>query len=750
LRRAYRIYAVGIVQGVGFRPYVKILADRLGLGGYVKNLGGGEVEIYLEGDKADEFLKALQKERPPAIALEELRVEPAEHLGLSEFRILASETAKKKPSMVPPDMAICDECLREVLETGGERRRGYLFNSCSFCGPRFAIIERLPYDRENTSWAAFPLCEDCAGEYNSPEVGGARRYFYQGISCRRDGPRVRLLDVKGGEIFVYDPVREAAKLIDGGHIVAVKGVGGYHVMALATEDSVVAELRRRKRRPQQPFAVMALDLGTARRLVYIDEEAARLLKSPQRPIVLLPKRGESPVSPLVSPGLDMEGVFLPYTALQYLLLSQTRDKFVIATSGNTHGEPMCHTLKCVLERLADVVDYVLEHDLGIVHRVDDSVVRFTEGEPVMLRRGRGYAPAWIRMRRRLRRPAVAFGGDLQTAGAVGVEDKAVLTQYIGDLDSFETYEYLDIELRWFATTYGIKEPALVCDLNPAYRSVKLCKEWAEELGAEVYQVQHHHAHALAAAADIGVDEPFVAVSIDGVGYGEDGQAWGGEVLFVEGAKYERTWHFTYVPMPGGDLAAHRPARMTISYLTACCRDEGLIWQMTRYLPGDAKEVELILKEVKTPRIYTSSIGRFLDSVSVLLGVAHERTYEGEPAMKLEAAARGGSLLEVNAEDQVELFAELVEHLKRGASTSDIAYTAQTMAGVLLGEKACETAESKGMRRILVSGGAAVNTYIIRGIKQKAEDCGVSVGLPKKIPPGDGGLALGQLYYLTYV
>jgi len=747
---AYRIYAVGVVQGVGFRPFVKVLADKLGVRGYVKNLGGGEVEIYVEGTRAGEFIKALLEQAPPAIVLEEVKIEEVKPLGFSEFKILTSETVKRRPSMIPPDIAICDECLREVLETGGERRLRYLFNSCSFCGPRFAVIKQLPYDRENTSWVSYPLCEDCVKEYNSPEVGGIRRYFYQGISCRRDGPKVRLLNARGVEIHTDDPVYKAASLIDAGHIVAVKGVGGYHIMALATEDSVVAELRKRKRRPQQPFAVMVLDIERATQLIYIDKKATELLKSPRRPIVLLPKREDSPVSPLVSPGLDMEGVFLPYTALQYLLLSQTRDKFLVATSGNTHGDPMCYTLRCVLDKLGNVVDYILDHDLVIVHRVDDSVVRFTDDEPVIIRRGRGYAPTWVRIRRILRRPAVAFGSDLQTAGGVGVEDKAVLTQYIGDLDSFETYDYLDKELRWFTTIYGIKEPILVCDLNLAYRSVRLCKEWAEELGAEILQVQHHHAHALATAADAKIDEPFVAIAIDGVGYGEDGQAWGGEVLFVEGSKYERMWHLKYVPMPGGDLAAYRPARMTISYLLTCCSDEELGWQMAKYLPGGAKEAELVIKEVKTPRVFTSSVGRFLDAVSALLGVAWERTYEGEPAMKLEAAARGGRLLEINAENQIELFAELVEHSRRGTERRDVAYTAQIAVGKLLGEKACQAVESKGSRRLLISGGAAVNTYIVRGIREAAEKCGLSAVLPKGVPPGDGGLALGQLYYITYI
>jgi hydrogenase maturation protein HypF len=740
--KAYRIYAVGVVQGVGFRPYVKLLADRVGVRGYVRNLGGGEVEIFVEGEGADAFVEALRRERPRAIVLEELLVEEARPMGHRAFEILKSEERSLALSNIPPDLAICDDCLAEVL-SGDERRRLYPFNSCSFCGPRFSVMRRLPYDRENTSWSAFPMCDKCREEYSNPRVGGLRRFFYQGISCRRDGPRTRLLGADGRDVAAEDPVAEAARLIDRGRIVAVKGIGGYHVFANARRDDVVAELRRRKRRPSQPFAVMALDLDVAKALVELDEKAAELLTSPQRPIVLLPKREDSPVSPLVSPGLDKEGVFLPYTALQYLLLSHTRGKFAIATSGNVHGEPMCTELSCVFSRLGKVVDYVLDHDLEIVHRVDDSVVRFTRGAPVFLRRSRGYAPAWIRIPRRLKKPAVAFGADLQTAGGVAFEDKAVLTQYIGDLDSFDALQDLDRELRWFIEAYKLKDFVLICDLNPAYNSTKLCRSWKEELGAEMYTVQHHHTHALSAAADAGLDEPFVAIAIDGVGYGTDGMAWGGEVLFVEGARFVRERHLPYVPMPGGDLAALRPGRMAAAYFHAALGE--IPDSLAEALPGGAAELAIVERELKNPRIYTSSAGRFLDAVAVALGIAQERTYEGEPAIKLEAAARSGRLLPLEAEDQVELFAEMVERIG-SVPVRDLAYTAQYKLGSILGRWACEVAERRGTKAVAVSGGAAVNDIIMSAVAEEVEGCGFVLKQQRRAPPGDGGIALGQIYY----
>lgn len=744
--RAFKIYAVGIVQGVGFRPYVKMLADSLGVAGYVKNMGGGEVEIFVEGERAAQFVEALWNSRPRAIVLEELIVQEAEPQGRRSFEILKSDVEARTPSNVPPDLAICEECLREVLE-GDERRRGYYFNSCSFCGPRFSVMRRLPYDRENTSWVSFPMCPQCAAEYSSPRLGGVRRFFYQGISCKLDGPRVRLLDSSGKPVESDNPVLKAAELVSRGYIVAVKGIGGYHIFARATDDSVVAELRRRKRRPSQPFAVMALDLRVAERLVHIDERAASLLTSPQRPIVLLPKKEDSPISPLVAPGLDKEGVFLPYTALHYLLLAHTDDKFAVATSGNVHGEPMCKDLKCALEKLGRVVDYLLDHDLEIVHRVDDSVLRFTNGVPTFLRRSRGYAPAWIRIPRRLKRPVVAFGADLQTAGAVAFEDKVVLTQYIGDLDNFDALKDLDQELRWFFKAYRLRDPVLVCDKNPAYNSTRLCKEWAEELGAETFVVQHHHAHALAAAADAKLDEPFVAIAIDGVGYGDDGMAWGGEILFVEGAKYVRERHLRYVPMPGGDLAALRPARMAAAYFHEAF-GEVPMWLAER-LPGGLPELEVVERELKAPKLFTSSTGRFLDAVAAALGVAWERTYEGEPAIRLEAAAAGGRPLPLEAEDQVELFAQAVEAYRSRRPLKDVAYSVQLKLGSILGTWACESAQRRGVDTVAVSGGAAVNDFIIAGIAQEIVSCGLRFIQHIRAPPGDEGIALGQSYMTSF-
>nr|WP_052885953.1 carbamoyltransferase HypF [Vulcanisaeta distributa] len=763
---ARKIHFIGIVQGVGFRPYVKVLADKYGIKGYVRNMGGGEVEVFIEGDDGavNEFIHEFMNNRPRAIYIEEYSITEDVPRGFSEFKILESSNNVEAISIIPPDLAICDECLREVLDPGNPRRYRYPFNSCSYCGPRFAVIDSLPYDRHNTSWASFKPCPYCQREYDNPVISGLRRYYYQGVSCGSCGPRLRLLTSDGEVIETRDPIKYVVKLIEEGSIVAIKGVGGYHISALATNDDVVLRLREKKRRPTQPFAVMALDIYVASKLVLINDRARDVLTSPQRPIVLLPKLPDSPVSKYVSPGLDKEGVFLPYTALHYLILMDTRDKFLVMTSGNIHDQPMCTDINCALRKLGKVVDYVLDHDLRIAHRVDDSVVRFTDGELVIIRRSRGYAPMWIKLPTKLRRPVIAFGADLQMAGAVAINDKVILTQYIGDLDYVETLDDLDKELRWFSRTYRIKDPVLVCDANPAYRSTWLCHRWAEELNAEVVSVYHHHAHALSVAADWNETDQFVAVTIDGVGYGVDGMAWGGEVLVVDGASFNRYGHLMYVPMPGGDLASLYPVRMVISYMSRFMGDEDVInylrrLNLLRGLPNGEIEARVVLRQLGSS-IMTSGVGRFLDAVSVLLGLSLRRTYEGEPAITLEAAARGGSLINgfkvsisrANKSlviDTVSLFEQAMEAMLSGAKVSDIAYTTQYLLGRAFGEVACDAVREVGNRNVYVGGGAAVNDYVIGGLREELRRCNADIKLPRRVPPGDGGIALGQAYYLSH-
>ncbi len=760
-RKAAVLRVSGIVQGVGFRPFVHRAARKAGVGGYVRNMGGSEVEIRVEGEEGQiaEFLKLLLLEKPPPARIEELTMTEDQPTGLEEFRILPSRRGARLYSMIPPDLAVCDDCLREVYDPG-DRHYHYPFNSCAWCGPRFSMIEAVPYDRPNTSMRDFPLCDDCRREYEDPE--NVRRFHAQGISCPRCGPRLWMEDSSGSRLEVGDPISEAARLIDEGAVVAIKGVGGYHIACLATDDGVVARLRERKRRPQKPFALMALDLDVTREHVEVDPQAEAILTSPERPIVLLPRRPGSPISELVAPGLDTVGVMLPYTPLHHMLLRETGDRILIMTSGNEHGKPMCTDEECARRRLSGFVDYFLHHDRRIVNRVDDSVVRFTAGRVTMLRRGRGYAPAWIRLPAELERPVVAFGAELQSAGAVAFRDKVVLTQFIGDTDEFENLDYLDRALRFFCEAYGIdpSEATLVADAHPGYASRRLAERWAERAGAELAAVQHHHAHVISVMVEqrVPLEERIVGVAVDGLGYGLDGTLWGGEVLLSGYGGFERVGHLAPQPMPGGDLATRWPVRMLTGVLSTFMSDSEVLETLSRLglidrLPRGEDEAYVALSQARDPggaRI--SSAGRVLDAVSALLGVCFERTYEGEPAMKLEAAARGGRPVEgveapvrrgsVAVVDTSRLVESVLGRLG-DVEARDLAYSVTYSLGRALGEVAAWASRGLDAHFVAVSGGAAVNAILVRGLEDALAGEDLEVRLNTKVPAGDGGIALGQ-------
>ncbi|RLF21078.1 MAG: carbamoyltransferase HypF, partial [Thermoprotei archaeon] len=453
-RRAWLIKVVGVVQGVGFRPFVHRLAIRLGLSGYVRNKGGVEVEVFVEGeeDALRKFLRALLEEKPPTAEIEDVVVEEVGPRGYRQFVIKRSAYESDLLSIIPPDFSICDQCLKEILDPSSRWYR-YPFNSCAWCGPRFTIIEKVPYDRENTSMRDFPLCSICLSEYE--DLNNVRRYHAQGISCPICGPKITLFDAEGRRVEVDDPLVEAARLIDEGYIVAVKGIGGFHIAALASDDEVVMELRRRKRRPQKPFAVMALNLEIAGKLIVVDENIAKLLSSYQRPIVVAPRRNDAPVSELVAPGLRTLGVMLAYSGIHYLLLRETKDKFLIMTSGNPPGEPICRDNKEAFVKLKGIVDYFLMHNRRIVNGADDSVIRLTHGMPSFLRRSRGFVPRWIKLPFKLKKPIIAFGAMLSNCGALGIGKYVIPTQYIGDVDNIATLEYLEEALNFLLRAYRV-------------------------------------------------------------------------------------------------------------------------------------------------------------------------------------------------------------------------------------------------------------------------------------------------------
>ncbi|MEM4814053.1 MAG: carbamoyltransferase HypF, partial [Ignisphaera sp.] len=569
--RAIKIKVVGIVQGVGFRPFVYRLANELKLKGYVVNLGGSEVEIHLEGSSSDieEFIDRLYREKPPHAKIVNMYIEEVVPQGYREFVIGESRSNPEIRSVIPPDIAICSNCMEEILDSRSRFYR-YPWNSCAWCGPRFSMMFNLPYDRINTSMNSFKMCKECLKSYRDP--ADVRRFHGQGISCPVCGPRTYIYTPSRERIDVDDPVLFIAKKILEGAIVAIKGVGGYHIACLASRDDVVAELRSRKKRLYKPFALMARDIAVVEKIAIVDQKAIELLQSPQRPIVILPKKEPSPVSELVAPGLSTIGIMLPYTGLQILLLNEIPDGFLVMTSGNIHGEPMCVDLECVLDKLRDVVDYVVEHERAIVHRVDDSVIRFTDGEPVFLRRGRGYAPEWIEVTVNIP-DSVAVGADLQTAGAIGFENKVILTQFIGDVDDPTALYDLEKELLWFVKNYRIEPKAIAMDMHPQYYSRRVAKELSDMFGVPTIEVQHHHAHIVSVLGEYGVhpEDNVVGIAIDGTGYGTDGGIWGGEILITNYSNFKRVGSLKPFTLPGGDTAAI----YTVKPLVALMASSGL-------------------------------------------------------------------------------------------------------------------------------------------------------------------------------
>lgn len=748
------------MQGVGFRPFIHRIALRTGVTGYCQNLGGSEVEIHIEGstENISGFLKLLLKEKPPPAIMDHIEIIEVKPQGYKAFTIRKSRSNRIMLSQIPPDLAICKDCLAEILDPK-DRRYKYPFNSCVWCGPRFSMIEKIPYDRENTSMRDFPLCDKCLAEYT--DVLNIRRYHAQGISCPQCGPRVWLTDRYGNVIEVNDPIREAAKLIDEGYIVCVKGIGGFHIAALATDDNVVLELRRRKRRPQKPFAIMALNTSIALKLVDLDEKGLMILQSIHAPIVLAPMRDNAKVSQYVAPGLRRLGVMLAYSPLHYLLLMETRDKYLVMTSGNPPHQPMCITNECALTKLKDYVDYFLLHNRRIVNRVDDSVVRLTRGRIAFIRRSRGYAPLWIKTSVETPKPVIAFGAMLQNTGAIGIDKYIIPTQYIGDCENRETIEFLEQALAFLIKSYGVnlRGAVFVSDMHPEYPTTKLAKEYSEKYNGKHIMVQHHHAHIASVMAELylPLDAEVVGIALDGVGYGDDGAIWGGEVMIASFSSYRRVGRLEYHVLPGGDRSTIYPARYLLSILYSKLGYEETMSLSKKLgiidkLPGRNLEVKITLKQVELGYPLTSSTGRFLDAVSSLLGISWHRTYEGEPAIKLEEYSRPGGLEltypveNVDGVDVIrtsDVILDIIGLLEENIDKRVIAYAVQYWLGYTMGKIALKYVNRK-RRIIVVSGGASVNEYIMKGIEDSLKGTSTLLFSNEKVPRGDGGISTGQI------
>ncbi|XRP96174.1 carbamoyltransferase HypF [Methanocaldococcus sp. 16A] len=744
-----KIKVKGIVQGVGFRPFVYRIAKKNHLKGYVKNMGN-YVEILIEGKKKniEDFINDLKNKKPPLSRIDKLDIE--EIKGVEEFNdfyiIRSEDTKDEEEGTIPADVAICDDCLKEMLDKK-DRRYRYPFIACTNCGPRFTIVEKLPYDRENTSMRDFPLCEECLKEYKNPLD---RRFHAQATCCPICGPKVFLTDGKDIIAEKDDAIREAVKLLEEGKILAIKGIGGTHLCCKVSEDEPILNLRNRLGRPTQPFAVMSkreyIDL-----FAEVDEDEKEALLSLRRPIVVL-KKGkdyDKYFSEYVS-NLDTIGVMLPYSGLHYLLFD--KEIAYVMTSANLPGLPMVKDNDEILKKLNGIADYFLLHNRRIVNRCDDSVVKKIANRLVFLRRSRGFSPEPIKVDIENDKNILCVGPELNSTACIVKKDKFYLTQYIGNTLKYETFCYLKEAINnILRLTNTNKIDAIVCDLHPQFNSTKLAEEFADKFGIEVFRVQHHFAHAYSLFGDNNYFGDAVILALDGVGYGLDGNIWGGEVLLFKDGRMERVGHLEKQYQLGGDLATKYPLRMLLSILYKAIGEEAFDF-IERYNFFSEKELRLlkfqIEKKINCP--ITTSTGRVLDAVSSLLGICFEKTYDGEPSIRLEPVANRfeGDIdveprIKNNVLNTTELIYKSYEMLLNNESKERIAYFAHIYIANGLFEIAKKLADRFGIDTIGITGGVSYNRIITERIMNNAKREGFNFIYHQRVPNGDGGISFGQ-------
>ncbi|HID43323.1 MAG TPA: carbamoyltransferase HypF [Archaeoglobaceae archaeon] len=757
----YLITVKGIVQGVGFRPFVYRLAKSMDLKGYVKNTGDGTVEILIDRD-VDRFVDRLKSEKPPISFIDSLRVEETDGKA-EDFTIEKSGGRSRELSLPPPDVAVCDKCIEELFNPS-DRRYLYTFISCTDCGMRFTVAEKLPYDRENTTFEKFPLCIECSREYWDVED---RRYYAQSIACPTCGPHYELVygkRIKKG----LDGIIRTAELLDSGKIIAIRGMGGFHIASL-TDDEIVWKLRKILKRPQQPFAVMARDIETVKKIGYINEEEEEIMQHYIRPITVIRKKSGFDA---VAPHLDTLGVMLPYAPIHYILFEFLDADFLVMTSANMLGEPM------FLEDPELPVDGILRHNLKIYNRTDDSVIKFINGHRMIIRRSRGFTPKTISVNSRLN--AIALGAELYNSISLLKDGKAVVSQYIGNTANFKTYnEFFKRAVNFFINFMNMDRlDAVICDAHPLYNTSAFAERFAEEKGTKLIRVQHHFAHAMSVMAEKNLDKA-IGIAVDGVGYGFDGSVWGCEVLKLDFDKKEfsREGRLETIKLPGGDLAVNYPLRTLFSIVYNEKGDYEMLEPYRRYL-RKGETFEIIAKQIDSgvALANASSAGRYLDAISAMLEVCFERTYEGEPAMKLEAIVEKAESyynpeFKLSTEENIYPAPYTQEYSRK--SEIDVLRTNHVICNALeryqaeksekgkiafqlidylargMAEMAAKAAKSF-TNYVVMSGGVAYNSYFTPLVENYLNDYGLKLYLNTEVASGDNGISLGQIYITKYL
>lgn len=751
--REYRF--TGIVQGVGFRPWIYLTAVRLGLNGKVLNDGEG-VSVHVEGSASslDAFSNACRESPPPLSRIESCTWKDVPAAHLKDFQIVPSRQSAVR-TVIPADAALCRDCLKELFDPAN-RRFLHPFINCTHCGPRYTITEALPYDRAKTSMKRFAMCPQCRSEYENPLD---RRFHAQPVCCAQCGPTLGILAGDGSEIQ-GDPVRAAASMIRDGKTVAVKGIGGFHLVCDACNDSAVRRLRERKNRPTKPFAVMAVNIESARLICKVSEAAEKHLCSAAAPIVLCPKRSDSVISDAVAPGLNELGIMLPYTPIHQLLFyellnhpsfenltGKPHDTFLIMTSANRSGEPLITDNDEAVGQLGGIADAFLLHDRDILVRCDDSVLR-ADPRLQVIRRSRGFVPDAVELPFE-GKSVLALGALLKNTVCLTKGKLAFLSQYIGDLDRAANCGTLNRTVRHLENLFDIKPEAVACDLHPDFYSTRFALETAQKQNIPLFRIQHHHAHIAAVMAEHRLYEPVIGLAADGVGLGDNGEMLGGEILFVELSGFKRAATLAPLELAGPDKCAREGWRIALTLLKRAGREKDFL---RRLQSEESDRLNRLLDYI--PLVQTSSLGRVFDAAASLLGVAHTSSYEGEAAILLEAAAAGkrGRVLsrlvsvQPSGPDIIDLRALLLSLEGRCDIPSAAADFHSTLAFILAEALALE-AEKYNTRKICAAGGCTLNTLLMQQLRERLESKGLTLYEAGRIPPGDGGIALGQAYIL---
>lgn len=753
VRRAVRVR--GVVQGVGFRPFVYRLASQLALSGHIGNDTDG-VTIDIEGSSASVagFLHRLRCEAPPISRIDSVAVEELPPTGQSGFTIVTSQVLGQVSTGIPADAATCADCLRELLDPD-DRRYRYPFLNCTNCGPRFTITRRIPYDRPQTSMAVFPMCPACQAEYDDPLN---RRFHAQPNACWTCGPRVRLAAADGAEIPSPDPIAACIERLLDGQIVAIKGIGGFHLAVDATSEDAVKRLRERKHRYGKPLAVMVRDLDAARSLCDLTAAEIDLLQTPARPIVLARARSGNGIAASVAPGIPWLGLYLPYAPLQHLFFADRRVRALVMTSANLTEEPIAIDNDEARSRLASIADAFLMHNRDILQRCDDSVAAIVDGAPQLLRRARGYVPLGIPLPFDTP-PMLAVGGHLKNVFTLARGRFAYQSQHLGDLENLTGLDFFTESLAHLMRTFEIEPEAVAHDLHPGYLSTSWAKQWAAEHNLPIIAVQHHHAHIAACMAEHNLEGPVLGLSLDGTGYGTDGRIWGGEVLIAHLDRFDRFAHLDYVPMAGGDAAVREPWRMAFAHLLAAGCSEEEARELTGASDRDAHLVaRMIERNLNSP--LTSSLGRLFDAVAAVVLARRTVDYEAQAAIELEGCAvseddeagRPEYALELWDGENPEgpnvlragrMWKTLLTDLRCGEDVSRIA--ARFHAGVAWGfiNAAANARIETGINSVALSGGCLHNRRLARLLRDGLEEEGFQVFQHRQVSPGDGGLSYGQ-------